>query len=113
MVEGYATRTATASPTYWVCRLKGLWKITRPVSDLLDGSGGLRVEMELLTPKDVKKILRCSLPLVYRMAARGQLPCVRWECPGVGERKKTTLRFEVDALRDFIEKHRQNGEKST
>jgi hypothetical protein len=69
--------------------------------------------MELLTAKDVKKILKCSLPLVYKMADRGQLPCVRWECPGEGVRKKTTLRFELEALRDFIEKHRHDGGKST
>jgi hypothetical protein len=63
--------------------------------------------MDLLTAKDVKKILRCSLPLVYRMADRGQLPCVRWECPGEGKRKKTMLRFEPEAIREFIENHRK------
>jgi len=64
---------------------------------------------ELLNPKDVKKILKCSLPLVYKMADRGQLPCVRWECPGEGKRKKSTLRFELAAIRAFIENHRRNG----
>jgi len=62
--------------------------------------------MELLTPKDVKKILRCSLPLVYKMADRGQLPCVRWECPREGrERPRTTVRFKLDDVKAFIEKH--------
>jgi hypothetical protein len=63
--------------------------------------------MELLTAKDVKRILKCSLPLVYKMAERGQLPCVRWECPGNGDKKKFTLRFETEAIRHFIDKHRK------
>jgi hypothetical protein len=66
--------------------------------------------MELLTPKDVHRILKVSLSLVYRMADRGQLPCVRWDAPGEGERKKTVVRFEKDAVYEFIEKHRQNGQ---
>jgi predicted DNA-binding transcriptional regulator AlpA len=67
----------------------------------------MSMAMDLLTAKDVKKILRCSLPLVYRMADRGQLPCVRWECPGEGNRKKTMVRFEPEAIREFIENHRE------
>ena len=67
--------------------------------------------MELLNAKDVARLLKCSLPLVYKMADRGQLACVRWECPGTGDRKKTTLRFELEAIRLFIERHRQNGER--
>ena len=63
--------------------------------------------MELLTAKDVKRILKCSLPLVYKMAERGQLPCVRWPCPGDGDKKKSMLRFELEAIREFIEKHRK------
>jgi excisionase family DNA binding protein len=62
--------------------------------------------MELLTPKDVQKILKCSLPLVYKMADRGQLPCVRWECPGNGGKKpRTTVRFKLSDVQAFIEKH--------
>ena len=69
---------------------------------------GLRIPVELLlSAKEVKKILRCSLPLVYRMADRGQLPCVRWECPGVGKRKKSMVRFSPEDIREFIEKHRR------
>ena len=45
------------------------------------GMGGMTkqngIGMSLLVAKDVKKILRCSLPLVYKLAERGQLPCVR------------------------------------
>ena len=70
-----------------------------------------REGMELLNAKDVARLLKVSLPLIYKMADRGQLACVRWDCPGQGGRKKTTVRFELEALRDFIEKHRQNGER--
>jgi excisionase family DNA binding protein len=65
--------------------------------------------MELLTPKDVAKILRVSLPYTYKMADRGQLPCIRWECPGVGKKKRTLVRFDPEAVQQFVEKHRSNG----
>ena len=62
--------------------------------------------MELLTAKDVKQILKCSLPLVYKLAERGQLPCVRWECFGNGKAKpKTTVRFKLNDVLDFIERN--------
>jgi len=41
----------------------------------------------LLNASEVAGILGCSRALVYRMADRGQLPCVRWECPGEGTKK--------------------------
>ena len=66
--------------------------------------------MELLTPKDVQRMLKVSLSLVYRLADRGQLPCVRWDAPGAGERKKTMVRFERDAVLEFIKQHRQNSQ---
>lgn len=60
----------------------------------------------LLTAKDVTRLLKCSLPLVYKMADRGQIPCVRWECPGEGEEKpRTTLRFKYSDVMDFIKDH--------
>jgi len=59
----------------------------------------------LLTAKDVKTLLKCSLPLVYKMADRGQLPCVRWDCQGNGNRSKTVVRFKKSAILDFIERH--------
>ncbi len=60
----------------------------------------------LLTAKDVKKLLSCSLPLVYKMADRGQLPCVRWECPGPGEEKpRTMVKFKQSDVIKFIDKH--------
>jgi hypothetical protein len=64
------------------------------------------MEYELLKPKDVQKMLRVSLPLVYRMAQRGQLACVRWKCPGNGEEKpRTMVRFKPEDVRQFIEAH--------
>ena len=62
--------------------------------------------MELLDAKEVKKILKCSLPLVYKLAERNQLPCVRWECPGEGDKKpRTMVRFKQSDVFDFIENH--------
>lgn len=64
--------------------------------------------MELLNPKDVKKILRCSLPQVYKMADRGVLPCVR--IPGLaeeGKRSKVMVRFKLADVLEFIEQHYQ------
>jgi hypothetical protein len=72
------------------------------------GLGVGKEDMELLNAKDVARVLKVSLPFVYKMADRGQLACVRWECPGVGEKKKTTVRFELEAVRLFIEHHRQH-----
>jgi len=79
----------------------------------------------LLDAKEVKKILRCSLPLIYKMADRGQLPCVRIPCPvndkqtdnkkqlkdkkAKDYKQKRLLRFiKADVIR-FIEKHYENG----
>jgi hypothetical protein len=68
--------------------------------------------MELLNAKDVARILKVSLPLVYKLADRGQLACVRWECPGNGKREKSTVRFELEALMIFIEEHRSNVKRT-
>ena len=60
----------------------------------------------LLDPKEVKSILRCSLPLVYKLADRGQLPAVRIPCPGIGtERQRTMVRIKKTDVLNFIEKH--------
>ena len=69
--------------------------------------------MELLTPKDVARMLKVSLALVYRMADRDQLPCVRWPCPGEGEeRSRNTVRFYLEDVIAFIESHHsRNGKK--
>jgi hypothetical protein len=59
----------------------------------------------LLDAKDVKAILRCSLPLVYKLAGRKQIACVRIPCPGEGQRARTMLRFKLNDVQAFIEKH--------
>ena len=61
---------------------------------------------ELLDAKDVKRILKCSLSLVYAMAEREQIQCVRWEAPGKG-RKKTMVRFKLEDVQKFIDGHYQ------
>ena len=60
----------------------------------------------LLDAKEVKRILKCSLPLVYKLADRGQIPCVRWECPSKGNKKsRSMVRFKRKDIVDFIESH--------
>jgi predicted DNA-binding transcriptional regulator AlpA len=58
----------------------------------------------LIKAKEVQKMLKCSLPLIYKMADRGQLPCVRWECPGEeGKRARAMVRFRQSDIFEFIE----------
>ncbi len=65
---------------------------------------------DLLTAPDVQKILRVSRATVYLMAQRGQIPCVRWECPGNGtEKPRTTVRFRSEDVQQFIEGHYHEG----
>ena len=60
----------------------------------------------LLTAAEVKRLLKCSTALIYKMAERRQIPCVRWECPGEGtEKPRTTVRFRREDIVGFIEKH--------
>ena len=59
--------------------------------------------MELLDAKEVKRILKVSLPFVYKLAERGQLPCVRFPCMGDGERARTVVRFKLSDVQAFIE----------
>ncbi len=62
----------------------------------------------LLDAHEVKRLLKCSLPLIYKLAERGQIPCIRWECPGEGEKKpRSMVRFKQQDVFDFIEKHYQ------
>ena len=61
---------------------------------------------ELLDAKEVRQILKCSLPYVYKLVERGQLPCVRWECVGAGQEKpRTMVRFKKADIVEFIESH--------
>jgi hypothetical protein len=58
--------------------------------------------MELWTPKQVQSFLKVSLPYVYRLAERGQLPCVRIPSEGQGKRAKTVVRFLKTDVIDFV-----------
>ena len=63
----------------------------------------------LLNARDVSIILRCSRSLVYKMASRGQLPCIRWDCPGNGEKRpRTVVRFKMEDVLRFMENHYEN-----
>jgi hypothetical protein len=72
----------------------------------IDPTISKRTIPNLLDAKDVKQILRVSLPTVYKMAERGQLRCIRWDCPGDGDEKpRTTLRFKAEDIIAFIDQH--------
>jgi excisionase family DNA binding protein len=61
---------------------------------------------DLINAKDVRSILKVSLPLVYKLAEQGRLPCVRIPCPGRGTTKPRTLvRFKKEDVFEFIERH--------
>jgi hypothetical protein len=59
---------------------------------------------ELVTPKDVQKVFRCSLPYVYKLAETKRLRCVR--IPSVepaGRKRKNVIRFRKQDVMDFID----------
>ena len=58
----------------------------------------------LLNAQDVRKILRCSGALVYRMSEDGRLPCVKIPCRSKG-RQKHVIRFKREDVINFIEKN--------
>jgi hypothetical protein len=63
---------------------------------------------QLLDAADLRRILKCSLPYVYKLAERGQIPCVRVPCPGRGgEIRRTVVRFRPSDVGAFIQKHLQ------
>jgi len=64
---------------------------------------------QLLDAKDVQKILKCSLSLVYQMAERAQIPSVRWQCPGEGSRARSMVRFKRADIFNFIGNNYQKG----
>jgi len=64
----------------------------------------------LLNAQDVRRILKVSLPLVYKLAEQKRLPCVRIPCPGEGTKKRQNLvRFKVEDVHEFIEKYYGNS----
>ena len=66
------------------------------------------VPFELLTPKQVARILKCSEAWVYKASASRLLPSVCIPCAGIGTRKKNMVRFEIEAVRDFVKVHRKS-----
>ena len=65
-----------------------------------------KLDETLIDAGDVSRLLKCSVPLIYKMAERGQVPCIRWRCLGDGtKRTRTMLRFKVKDILDFIEKN--------
>jgi hypothetical protein len=61
--------------------------------------------MELLDAKDVKRILKVSLPFVYKLAERGQLPFVRIPAMSKGSTVRGVIRFKLNDVQAFIDKH--------
>jgi len=62
----------------------------------------------LLNAQEVRRLLRCSLPWIYKAADRGLIPCVRIPCPGEGRRKERSIvRFKREDVFAFIENHYQ------
>ena len=60
----------------------------------------------LLDARDVSRLLKCSVPLIYKMVGRGQISSIKWKCPGVGTKKpRTMVRFRKDDIFDFIERN--------
>ena len=60
----------------------------------------------LLDAKEVKRVLRCSLGFIYKLADQGRIACVRIPCPGKGNNKRRDMvRFKLSDVLDFIEKH--------
>ena len=61
----------------------------------------------LLRAQQAKKLLNVSLPHVYQLADRGQLPCIRWESPlnCEGKKKSRVLRFKMQDILDFIDQN--------
>jgi hypothetical protein len=70
----------------------------------MEGQQHIEVDA-LLDAKEVKRLLRCSLPFVYKLAERGQLSCIRIPCQTLGTRKKELVRFKREDVIGFIESH--------
>ena len=62
---------------------------------------------DILTPEEVRKIFKCSQPLIYKMARQGRIPHFRIPCPGDGARKKNLIRFKKADVLAFLDEHYQ------
>jgi len=61
---------------------------------------------DILTPKDVAKLLRCSPAWTYKASSMGILPSIRIPCPGKGKKRmRNMVRFRKTDVLEFLEKH--------
>ena len=60
----------------------------------------------LLNPKDVAKLLKLSVPFVYKAAETGRLPAIRIPYEGKTGKVKYITRFEPDEIARFMQDHR-------
>jgi excisionase family DNA binding protein len=59
---------------------------------------------ELLTPKEARDILNCSLAYVYKLVERGHLPSVNFPNMGEGmEKPRSMVRLKRTDVAKFIE----------
>jgi hypothetical protein len=60
---------------------------------------------ELITPRDVQKVFRCSLPYVYKLAETGRLKHVRIPSETTSKRRQNVIRFRKKDVLAFIEEN--------
>ena len=69
----------------------------------------------LLTPRELAKYLKVSLPYAYKLSATGAIASVRFPCIGGGDgekRQKENVRFRLQDVQDFIEKNHRKSVRS-
>ncbi len=70
--------------------------------------GNATPDLELMTPKELARTLRCSLAFAYKLADSGVLSCIRLPCNGSeGKRHKTLVRFLRSDVIEFVRSHRR------
>ncbi len=68
---------------------------------------------QLMTARDVKRTLRCSLSWVYKAADVGLLPHVRIPCSSKdNKRPKHLLRFRQEDILQFMQKYYQSNDEA-
>ena len=65
----------------------------------------IEINEPLLNANEVRRLLKCSLPWIYKAADQGLIPCVRIPCPGEGKQKRTMVRFKKEDVFNFIDKY--------
>ena len=66
----------------------------------------------LLTPKEVKGILKCSLPMVYKLAKKGLIGSVPMPT-ALENGGRGMVRFKLDDVLGFIAKHHRKANHDT